>query len=230
LGTLCLSGTNAEGGVNEAPDEDKVKFYEAVSENLALAIANLQLQEKLRYQALRDPLTGLRRYLQVALERELERSTCRGHPLSLLLFNIDHFKQFNDSFGHAAGDTALNRLGSVLKEWSRPDDILVRFGGEEFTVVLPETSADEARVRAESLRQIVEELMIEHEGAQLRHVTISVGVAACPMHGQDRDALIEKADQALYRSKKTGRNRVTVALGAIQNIEAAAPLEIYRES
>ena len=188
-------------------------FYVAVAESLALAIANLRLRETLRFQALRDPLTGLfnRRYLLDAFERELNAAAARNQPLSVVMFDIDHFKRFNDVFGHAAGDTILTRLGALLREWARSEDISVRYGGEEFTVILPDTPVDLVFARVESFRQMIESLAIDHYGQPLGQVTISAGVATYPVHGVDRDTLIHVADQALYSSKRNGRNRVTVA-------------------
>ena len=216
LGILCLLAqcepVDPSRNDNNVGSE-RMGFYVAVAESLALAIANLRLRETLRFQALRDPLTGLfnRRYLLDAFERELNVAAARNQALSVVMFDIDHFKRFNDVFGHAAGDTILTRLGALLREWARSEDIAVRYGGEEFTIILPDTPVDLVFARVESFRQMIESLAIEHYGQPLGQVTISAGVATYPVHGVDRDTLIHVADQALYSSKRNGRNRVTVA-------------------
>jgi diguanylate cyclase (GGDEF)-like protein len=224
LGTLCLHSNAALAGAanrDANSSDDSMEFYVAAAENLALAVANLRLRETLLYQALRDPLTGLfnRRYLFDTLERELDRASARHQALSVIMFDIDHFKRFNDTFGHVAGDTVLARLGAVVREWARGEDIAVRYGGEEFTIVLPDTPAELAFARAESLRQAIETLIIDHHRQPLGRVTISVGVATYPLHADDRGALIQSADGALYSSKQNGRNRTTIA----PDIESRAP-------
>lgn len=216
LGSLWLAapGTPGETAENGGEiDGDRMDFYVAVAETLSFAIANLRLRETLRYQALRDPLTGLfnRRYLLDVVDHELQRAASRNQELSVVMFDIDHFKRLNDAFGHAAGDTVLARLGALLREWVRADDIAVRYGGEEFTIVLPDTSSELAVARAESLRQAIASLSVEHDGQPLAQVTISAGIATFPVHGIDREALIQSADQALYASKRAGRNRVSLA-------------------
>lgn len=216
LGALCMvSKCSRSRGITNQPqlDQERMQFLVMASENLALAVASLRLNEKLSYQALRDPLTGLfnRRYLFDTLDRELDRASACGQTLSVVMFDIDHFKRFNDSFGHAAGDAVLARLGAILLEWIRGGDIAVRYGGEEFTIVLPDTPAEDAFARVESLRRSIEALAIEYEGRSLGRVTLSAGIATCPTHGGDRETLITSADEALYESKKRGRNRTTLA-------------------
>lgn len=216
LGTLCLESNSTslgEAGIDGKFGSDWMQFCVAAAEVLALAIANLRLRETLQYQALRDPLTGLfnRRYLLDVLERELDHAVTSVQPCSVLMFDIDHFKRFNDVFGHLAGDTVLTRLGTFVREWAQDGDIPVRCGGEEFTIVLPDTPVDQALARAESLRAGVASLAIEHNHQSLGQMTISLGVASYPEHGDCREALIQSADKALYISKQGGRNRTTVA-------------------
>ena len=216
LGTLCLnSALPSEDGIHSdshASDE-RMAFYVTTAENLALAFANLRLRDTLRYQALRDPLTGLfnRRYLLDIFELELERAAARGHAMSIAMFDIDHFKSFNDTFGHVAGDAVLARLGTLVREWSEGEDIPVRFGGEEFTIVMPGASSELAFERMESLRTTIESFAFEQLRQPLGRVTISLGIATYPLHGDNRETLIQSADQALYISKRDGRNRTTVA-------------------
>ncbi|MDO8323682.1 MAG: sensor domain-containing diguanylate cyclase [Phenylobacterium sp.] len=216
LGVLCLL-SNREPSDEVDPEsrlgEERMKFYVAAAENLALAVSNLRLRETLHYQALRDPLTGLfnRRYLLDTLERELDRTTTRDQAVSVVMFDIDHFKRFNDTFGHVAGDTLLARLGAFLREWAGAEDVAVRYGGEEFTIVLPDTPAEQAFERIETLRRGIESLAIEHNGQPLGRVTISAGIATFPHQGVDRGDLIQMADEALYEAKRSGRNRTAMA-------------------
>lgn len=215
LGTLCMASRYSHSEVEPSAaeiDSERMQFFLAAGENLALAVSNLRLREKLSFQALRDPLTGLfnRRYLLETLDRELDRAASLGHPLSVAMFDIDYFKKFNDSHGHAAGDFVLSSLGAKLLEWAKGEDIPVRFGGEEFTVVMPDTSVEQAFLRIESLRQAIEVLAIEYAGGSLGRITISAGIAAYPLHGKDKTTVIDHADQALYKSKQDGRNRTTM--------------------
>ncbi len=170
------------------------------------------LQAQLREEAIHDPLTGLynRRYLEETLTRELARAGREGRPISILMGDIDHFKHLNDTYGHHAGDEALRALGDLLRNCSRTSDIPCRYGGEEFVVVLPDMSLEVARKRAELVRQEFENLRIDFNGIRLSS-TVSIGVAVCPDHGTTADELIDTADQALYKAKYTGRNRVCLA-------------------
>lgn len=216
LGTLSLQATVATAGERDAGDRrngDRMVFYSAVAESLALAISNLRLRDTLRHQAIRDQLTGLynRRYLIETLERELSRAAARDQHLTVAMLDVDHFKRFNDSFGHAAGDAVLAKLGVAMREWKRGEDIVARYGGEEFSIILPDTSADLAFERLESLRQTIGALAIDYRGQLLPPVTISAGIAAYPLHAVNGDVLINIADQALYSSKRDGRNRITTA-------------------
>lgn len=177
---------------------------------------NLRLRETLRHQAVRDQLTGLynRRHLIETLEREPVRARAHRQQVSVMMLDIDHFKQFNDTFGHAAGDAVLARLGVVLKGWKRGEDIVARYRGEELAIVFPDTGAAEALARIEALRQTIKTLMIEHHGQLLPPVTISGGIASFPAHALERDTLIDIADAALYQAKHDGRNRVVIAESA----------------
>jgi len=217
VGTLSLHAVEKAGAATdfggEKCGEEWLQFYDNAGKNLALAFSNLRLREKLRYQALRDPLTGLfnRRYLLDTFEHELERAIESGLPMSIAMFDIDHFKSFNDTFGHVAGDAVLTQLGMQVREWASKGDVAVRFGGEEFTIIMPDTSPEQAYERLENLRQSIEVFPFEQNRQYLGQVTISLGLATYPVHGKGREALIQLADQALYASKHEGRNRTTAA-------------------
>lgn len=171
------------------------------------------MEELLRTQATHDPLTLLynRRYLEETLERELSRAERQEYPVGILLLDIDHFKQLNDSLGHLAGDRLLQRLGSYLRENVRGGDIACRYGGEEFVMILPETTAEVAARRAEELKEGIRQLEVEYRGERLPRVTASIGIASYPENGTTIPALIHAADMALYSAKADGRDRVRVA-------------------
>jgi diguanylate cyclase (GGDEF)-like protein/PAS domain S-box-containing protein len=183
-----------------------------VAQQIALALANLKLYETLQNQSIRDPLTGLfnRRYLEESLTRELYRAQRSHQPLSIIVIDVDHFKRFNDTFGHDAGDAVLRELGNFLQSNVRGSDVACRFGGEEMVLILPGASLVDARQRAEQLRQGVKQIKIKHHQA-LGAITISLGVACYPEHADAKEPLIKAADAALYRAKAEGRDRVTVA-------------------
>jgi diguanylate cyclase (GGDEF)-like protein/PAS domain S-box-containing protein len=184
-----------------------------VADQTALSISNLRLQESLRDQAIRDPLTGLfnRRYMEESLEREMRRAARRGTPLGVLMLDIDHFKRFNDTFGHAAGDTALREIGRLLQDHTRGEDIACRYGGEEFTLILLDATATDTLDRSRVLREEASRLRLEHGRQSLGTVTVSIGVAVYPEHGNTVDEILRAADEALYRAKDEGRDRVVVA-------------------
>lgn len=182
------------------------------AENIALALANFRLQQSLREQSIRDPLTHLfnRRYLEESLNLELARANRSDAPLGLMMIDVDHFKRFNDTFGHDAGDTVLRAVGQALPGQVRAGDVVCRYGGEEFTVILPDADLDLTLKRAEEIRQAVMALAVRHQKQSLAQVTVSIGVAARPLHGDTAESLLASADAALYRAKVNGRNRVEV--------------------
>lgn len=206
LGIFHLSLSISEGGLSE----DKQRLGASVAEQLALALSNLRLREALRNQSIRDPLTGLfnRRYLEETLERDLRRAARMGKPLGLIIFDIDHFKRFNDTFGHDAGDLVLRELAALVRQTVRGSDIACRYGGEEFVLALPEVGLEDARLRAEELRKAVKTLELNVRGQALGGISLSLGVAAFPQHGDSGETLVNMADQALYRAKREGRDRV----------------------
>ncbi len=174
-----------------------------------------QLQAKLRDASVRDPLTGLfnRRYLDATLRRELHRAQRENRPLALMVVDADHFKRVNDHYGHAGGDEVLRQIARVLQDNHRSEDVVCRYGGEEFVVVLPGSDLDFATGRAESLRRLVEGLEIPTDGG-FAHITISIGVTAT-LPGDDADVLFKRADAAAYEAKRAGRNRVIAASTAL---------------
>ncbi len=184
-----------------------------VSEHIALALINLKLQDSLRDQAIRDPLTNLfnRRYMEESLEREFARAARRNSPVGIVMLDIDHFKLFNDTFGHSAGDKVLVELSSLMQARVRREDIACRFGGEEFVLVLPEASLDDTCRRAEQLLMDIPNLSVLHKGQVLGAITLSIGVACFPEHGKTAEGLLAAADAALYDAKAQGRNRLVVA-------------------
>jgi diguanylate cyclase (GGDEF)-like protein len=193
--------------------EQELSLSATFAEQIGLSIANIRLREALRNQSIRDSVTGLfnRRYLEETLEREVHRSVRTGQSLGIVMLDLDHFKTFNDTFGHDAGDTLLQSVGVFLSKSIRADDIACRYGGEEFVLILPKASLKDTELRAEKLRASVKALNIMHQGKPLGVVTISAGVAAIPQHGSAPTQLMARADGALYRAKKAGRDRVIVA-------------------
>jgi len=214
LGILCLV-TEPNGSVGGQPSisEVNLKLAVSVAEQAALSFANLKLREKLRYQSVRDPLTGLfnRRYLDESLERELPNAIRKNRCLGVIMLDVDRFKRFNDTFGHDAGDTVLRELGDYLAKFIRRGDLACRYGGEEFTLILPESSLEDTRRRAEELRTSFQQLSIKHRDIVLGKVTLSLGVASLPDHGTTAVELLAAADGALLRAKEDGRDRVLVA-------------------
>jgi len=188
----------------------------AAAEQISLAIANLRLQETLRTQSLRDPITSLfnRRYLEVSLARDLAQAIRRSQPLAVLMLDIDHFKSFNDTYGHDAGDALLARFGELLASLARSEDVACRYGGEEFTMVLQETDAGLALDRAEEIRRAASRMEVQHRRQALKPVTVSIGIASYPLHGDTPEQLLRRSDRALYAAKHGGRDRVCVADGA----------------
>ena len=190
--------------------ESRLRTIISVAEHVALALANLKLRETLRTQAIRDPLTGLfnRRHMEEVLDREIARATRAEGTVAALMIDIDHFKRFNDTFGHAAADLALRETSAVIRNCLRADDIACRYGGEEIVVILPDTPRSEAVACAERIRVAIAEQQLRYQGAALGVVTASFGVAVSLAHGTTVESLLRGADVALYAAKHEGRNRV----------------------
>jgi len=149
--------------------------------------------------------------MQESLERELRRAARASRPLGGILLDIDHFKQFNDSYGHEAGDIVLRELGALLQSQIRGEDVACRVGGEEFLLILPDTSLDVTRQRAEKLREASKRISIQYGGRPLGVIALSMGVVEFPAHGTTCDVILRSADDALYRAKTQGRDCVVVA-------------------
>jgi diguanylate cyclase (GGDEF)-like protein/PAS domain S-box-containing protein len=211
LGVICIEFPCTQEFDDQAPAH--MRLGATVASQIALSLASLRLRESLRDQSIRDPLTGLfnRRFMQESLEREIMRARRKRHALSLLFLDIDHFKRFNDTFGHDAGDFVLQSVADVLCKYFRGDDVVCRCGGEEFAVILPESLACNAALRAEGLRLHLRGLKLEHKNNRLGPISVSVGVAAFPEHCATPEELLKVADQCLYQSKANGRDRITVA-------------------
>jgi diguanylate cyclase (GGDEF)-like protein/PAS domain S-box-containing protein len=216
LGVLTLefppNTVRISAGAVEGVDSIK-SLALAVGEHLALALANLKLRETLRTQSIRDPLTGLynRRYMEESLERELRRADRKGTQVGVVMLDLDHFNLFNNTFGHQAGDALLMAFGEMVRNRVRSEDIACRYGGEEFTLILPEATLEVAVARAEQIREELRALRVQHRGQALGIVTVSVGASVYPEHGRTGDELIRTADLALYQAKDGGRDRTVAA-------------------
>jgi len=194
-------------------DETGMRLAITVGDQLSLALANLRLRDELRQQAIRDPITKLfnRRYMEETLIREMSRAQRNNQPLSVIMIDIDHFKEFNDTFGHEAGDLVLQSLAKFLSTRVRGSDVACRYGGEEFTLILPSATLELARKRAEQIREGIQSIQVKYGGQTLGPITLSLGVAVFPDHGVTGEAILQLADAALYRAKQTGRNRVVIS-------------------
>lgn len=214
MGVLVLHSVSLAGQPAGISEETR-RIAPLAAEQIALALANLQLREKLGDQAIRDPLTGMfnRRYFEETADRELRRAGQQGSDAGVIMIDIDHFKRLNDMHGHDAGDIVLKKVGQVLQRGTRIEDIVCRYGGEEFMLLLPDAGLETVLSRAEQLREAVRELNVRYKGQMLGSLTISCGVAMFPDHGHQSSELTEAADHALYRAKHEGRDRVVVALG-----------------
>ena len=173
----------------------------------------VESEARLRELSVRDPLTGLfnRRYLEEVLALEMIRAVRKQFQIGIIMADVDHFKRFNDTHGHAAGDAVLVQVGNILRTHVRSSDVTCRYGGEEFILILPEASREITQMHAEQMREDVRHLHVEFEGQTLEAVTLSLGIAIFPEHGLSYDEILGAADAALYRAKSGGRDRVVVA-------------------
>jgi diguanylate cyclase (GGDEF)-like protein/PAS domain S-box-containing protein len=216
IGILHLEfegATRQSGTGNTSFRQSHQQLAISVSSHIALSLASLQLRETLREQSILDPLTRLfnRRFLEESLERELQIASRKKQAVAVLFLDLDHFKRFNDTFGHDAGDMVLQSLADLFRTFFRATDICCRYGGEEFAIILPESSAQDAAVRANGLRSEVKSLRLQYKRQTLGPLSLSAGVAAFPEHASASNELLEIADQCLYESKAGGRDVVTVA-------------------
>lgn len=200
------------GSSDPAGLEEEVRFSRRISEQLSLALANLRLRDALRAQSFSDVLTGLwnRRFLEESLTREFARAARDKAAVAVLMIDADHFKRYNDIHGHEAGDAALRQLGRVLKDNCRGADLVCRYGGEEFTAVLPGTTCEGALAWAARLLDQVRTMKISVHGNELPGLTISIGIAHYPEHGNSVESVLKAADLALYEAKHTGRDRIVI--------------------
>ncbi|WP_170331837.1 sensor domain-containing diguanylate cyclase [Ruegeria arenilitoris] len=213
--TVGLLHLRAHEGSGEEFHSSK-KLAQLCAEQISMAIANVRMRDQLHDQSVRDPLTGLfnRRHMTETLRKGISRSQQTGAPLSLIAVDVDHFKKFNDTHGHDAGDMVLRAVGSALEQGCDRDEVACRIGGEEFMLILPDNTPEDAMTRAEKLRQAVEAVSVRYGEKSLPRITISVGVAHYPAHGTMPQDLMRAADDALYVAKDKGRNQVQVARAA----------------
>ena len=211
---------------DEAPAlaDSELSLKTTFAAQVGLSVANIRLREALHTQSIRDPLTGLfnRRYLGEMLERETRRAARADYGLGILMLDIDHFKKFNDTYGHDAGDTVLRETASFLTKSVRAEDFVCRFGGEEFVIVLPMADCKGSQARAEHIRSKLREVVVLHQGQSVGVLTVSIGVAELRTHGTTPKELLEAADAALYAAKRGGRDRVVVAESPVTEAHAAA--------
>jgi diguanylate cyclase (GGDEF)-like protein/PAS domain S-box-containing protein len=208
---LLMSRTSAEASGDE--HRRLHHLMAVVGEAVKFGLSNLQLRDALRSAALRDTLTGLynRRYLNEVLPQDLARAQRTAKPLAVAVIDLDHFKRFNDGYGHEAGDLVLKETARLLCEALRGSDIMCRLGGEELVAVLRDSTAADAAARLDKFRAALGALSLDYRGAVLPPVTASIGVAQATLHGRTMEALLRAADEALYQAKAQGRNRTVLA-------------------
>lgn len=230
-GSLCVPLSAETQGLGllflERPDGPEAALgswrrqVDTFAATIRSALANLRLRQVLHDQATHDALTGLcnRRTLDETLPRELHRAQRSQEPLTVAMLDLDHFKKLNDTHGHAAGDVALETVARLLEENLRFSDLACRFGGEEFVVVLPNSTAAQARVRLDAVRHRIANHDFRHLGHSVGPLTVSVGLAEAPRHGQSSEELLREADRALYAAKDAGRNCTRV----VDDVEETRP-------
>ncbi|MGE5606116.1 MAG: diguanylate cyclase [Bacteroidota bacterium] len=195
-------------------EPEDLRLLLIISNQAGLAIQNRRLYEQAYYSAITDGLTGIynQKYFREQLDFQLEKAKEYGFKISLILIDIDHFKKFNDTYGHQIGDRVLKEVSKVIQDCVNPDSLVARYGGEEFVVILPDTSTKDALILAEKIRSSVESKKVKTREYSDLHVTVSLGLATFPDHiknmGRMVVELIDRADENLYTAKNTGRNRV----------------------
>jgi diguanylate cyclase (GGDEF)-like protein/PAS domain S-box-containing protein len=216
LGVLTVQGGPYE--LSQPPDAQqrlltaRQQLVETLAGHIALALANLRLRESLRAQSIRDPVSGLfnRRYLDETLPREIHRASRDNRNLGIIMCDLDRFKSFNDEYGHAAGDTLLRSFGDLVGKVVRAGDIACRYGGDEFVLILLDTSLETSERRAELLLREFRRIVIQYGDMFLNPGALSLGVSGYPAHGASAGAILRVADEALYRAKGGGGDRVVM--------------------
>ena len=213
VGDKTLGILRVDSAVMSQFATDDLRFLRTIADLTSIAIENAQLYERLETMAIKDGLTGLylRRHMLDRFQAEISRELRRGQELSFLMLDLDRFKQYNDTFGHMAGDIVLKTIARILEEhFDHPGEMICRYGGEEFCVMLPDCPKAKALQLANELRKKIEsrEIILRRQKTRM---TVSIGVACFPKDAQGRDELIFKADEALYQAKETGRNKVCAA-------------------
>lgn len=214
-----------EHNIPNAFGEDNVRLLEIITQQISIAIENAKLYEQLQEYANTDGLTQIynRVFFQNRLYEELTRATKQGYEVSIILFDIDDFKIYNDTYGHLFGDTVLQSIAMTVRESIRKDDIVARFGGEEFVVLLPHTGKETAYEKAEELRKKISELVVcDSNNSVVKSVSVSMGVSTFPTLAKNQLELINSADEGLYMAKKQGKNCVAIAEPSETNLNAEA--------
>lgn len=213
IGTMTLYGQVNEDGSTVAVDEETITLVGEVVSQIALAISNLRLRENLRKSSIVDVLTGLynRRYLDETFQREIARSQRAKESIGIIMLDVDHFKNFNDTYGHEAGDHVLHEVGLTLKQACRASDLACRYGGEEFVLLLLNADLKSTMERTAMIREELKKKHLMYGGQSLPAVNVSMGVSMYPQHGSKPEELIRSADEALYKAKRDGRDRVEIA-------------------
>ena len=208
LGLLHLDG----GAGLDAPE---LRLVARLGEVVKIALADLTLRASLRAQAIRDPLTGLfnRQYLDETLPRECQLARRRNSPLSVAMLDIDHFKQFNDGYGHDSGDAVLRELGELLRAASRSSDITCRYGGDEFVLIMLDADLPASVPRLEQICLDIKRKRCVHRNRTLPSITVSVGMSEFPLHGSSPGEVLRAADEAMYAAKHAGRDRIVLSAG-----------------
>lgn len=215
MGILYLEPSE-KNALPESALSHYAELLTSVADTISLSLSNLRLRNSLRDLSIRDALTGLynRRYMEEGLERELDRAQRQHHSVAVVMLDVDRFKQLNDTYGHDAGDTTLKRIADQMKHFRSGSDIICRYGGEEFVLILPGLSGDVLQNRLENLRRGIEGMQVIFEGRVLPVVTVSMGVASYPEDSIEPAELLRLADLAMYRAKQQGRNRIEWAAHA----------------
>lgn len=206
-----VGALSVQSCLGDAYDGEREQLLQTVADQMAVALENSRLYDQMRRLSLEDWLTGLgnARFFYQAMEREIARAERYGHPLSLIMVDSDLLKEINDRYGHQIGDRHIVQLAEVIRRETRQPDIGIRYAGDEFLIILPETDEASALITAERIRQSVERFPLEVAGARVP-VTVSIGVASYPRHGRTADALFRSVDAALYEAKRAGKNRTSL--------------------